>query len=185
MRSDLRIGSKVPYHVSASLQNFVRAPSQPHKEKPNMASNTSKQNGVRSQDPRKDASKRPSSDVVHINTRDILTMDWRRRAVEQAVQNARHLIQAYEEEITESERRIAELYSWESIVRGEESLFGANGINQDCRIEGCCKEGTELRVEDQLREGEARVFAERDDEGGMGIVLGRPLSATDGSPPKS
>jgi hypothetical protein len=129
MRSDLRIGSKVPYHASTSLQNFGRAPSQPHREKSNMANKTFKQNGVRSQDLLKDASKRPSSDIVHINTRDILTIDWRRRAVEQAVQNARHLIQAYEEEIAESERRVAELYS------------GANGINQDCRVEGCCKEG--------------------------------------------
>jgi hypothetical protein len=77
-------------------------------------------------------------------------VDWRHRSVEQAVQNARHLIQTYEEEITESERRITELCSWESMVNGEDSLLGGNSINMDCRVQGCRKEGSELQVEDQL-----------------------------------
>jgi hypothetical protein len=160
MRSDLRSGSKVPYHVSTSLQNFVRALSQPHKEKPNMANKTFKQNGVRSQDPLKDASKRPSSAIVHINTRDILTMDWRRRAVEQAVQNARHLIQAHEEEIAESERRIAELYSWESIVSGEESSSARTASTRTAASKVVARRAPNYERKTSWGEGRGRVRQE-------------------------
>src|SRR2546423_8161202 len=99
MRSGVRLGSKIPYHVSASPKNLVRAPSLSGKEKPNLAYTAFKLDCIHTQGPLEVASTRPSSDIVPINTRDILTVDCRRRSVEQAVENARRLIQTYEEEI--------------------------------------------------------------------------------------
>jgi hypothetical protein len=114
IRSGVHFASKVPNWVPISTEHLVNAPSHSYNPKGNTADINVKQYYIWTKDTCEDGSASSTAKILHINTRDILTVDWRRRSVQGAVQDVWHLIQRREEDITESEHRIADLSLLES-----------------------------------------------------------------------
>jgi hypothetical protein len=155
LRSGVRVASKGSRRVPISIGCLVNASSHPQNSDGNIQDKDVRQGDVWTKDPSEDSPIASASDMAHVNTKDILTVDWRRFWLQEAVQNTQHQIQRCEDEITISERRITDLSSWESKADSENNIDNGGIINMDSEADSYRKEESGLGSDGKL-DGEPR-----------------------------